>query len=88
MFPNSVVLILSDLLCVMQGKYETLDSMLRDLRLIATNAREYNPRDEGDERGRQLVHAASNLVDGVESYFHRFSSKVASSLKCSVDKTC
>jgi hypothetical protein len=59
-----------------EGLYPTYKSFLYDLQQIGFNAAEYNPLNEKDTRGRQIVHAARSLIDMVESHAFNFKKRL------------
>ena len=62
-------------------EYVTLDLFMKDLLLIQSNAKEYNPNTPS---GRRIIRAASSMIDEVESTVYRFRRKLGYDLfkKC------
>ena len=56
--------------------YPTYKSFMYDIEQIGWNAAEYNPLNEKDNRGRQIVHAARSIIDIVESHAFNFKKRL------------
>ena len=67
-----------------EEKYPTYSSFLKDIKLILSNAKAYNPMTAKDTRGRIIVHAAHSMLDLIESHAYRFKRKLGYDLfkKC------
>jgi len=57
-------------------RYNSWNEFMLDLKQIEHNAREYNPANARDTRGRNIVHAAVAMQDTAASMQHRFLSRI------------
>lgn len=56
-----------------RGEYTSLPVFMKDIQLIQSNAKEYNP---STTSGKRIVRAAASMVDEVLSTIHRFKRKL------------
>lgn len=69
-----------------EGLYPTYRCFYYDLEQIGFNAMTYNPLDNKDIRGKQIVHAAKSLLDMVETHAYNFKNRLGYDLfkRCDV----